>query len=1059
MDERTDSRGKRVDSCDVVVVGAGVVGAAVAARLSLEGRESAVLEARRVAGGATGRCGGTVLAGLPGHYSRAVAAYGREIAREVWALTAEGRQRLIASAHSLNVPVAATGSLSVAGDEAEARVLEASAGLLREDGFDAAFARGDPFERGFVASLHHRRDGTVDATELTRALLSSAGAIVHEQTEVVGFESEGSRVRVWAHGRTVLCDDVVLAVDGYSPLLDGYFADKISPRRGLLLATEPLSNVILTQPCSAGGGTITCRQTPDWRLLLGNWARPSAAAGANGTDDALRAQSQEFAARHFPELSGEALARVSAVGGFTPDGLPLVGTLPEWPHIHFAVGLGARGLSWAFVVADRVIDLMMHGVEPGLLSAGRLPATVEVPLGEPATLAVPFPTTEVGSQPEDLGELAPLGTYTGPEGALRDLDDLALLESDSWSDLGTPGFYPPGVSIAPEVETDVLDELALLETEVDAEREALGFDRLEDPAVDVGAEALLSRLEGSDSVQPSPSPGGEVPAFLAQRREVGLGEEAVVDDDEAAPGTVLAPEETRAVEELARLGAELELGESADLEAAGESTAHLVPEEGMAGLTAQEGEGGPDAERPEEDDGRSLEPAIEDDLGPDRTGVLEELGRLGTDPELDEIRDLEELTRLASDLLAEDEAELLVSAGEDTGPAADVLALSDLGLLGTGFAPEGTGPLLGADEEPGEIQDLEDLALLDTDAPREAKTLELAIPRAPVRVGEEEAQGLDVLAPREAPVRDTVIRTTDLTKRFKRLTAVDAVSFSVRKGEVFGFLGPNGAGKTTTIAMLLGLVRPTSGTAEVLGHDIRRDSSGALRAVGAIVETPAFYPYLSGIDNLRLFARILGRNAELGIPSLLEQVGMATRGKDKVGTYSSGMRQRLGLAAAMLGDPELLILDEPTNGLDPAGMQEIRLLIRELAEEEGKSVFLSSHLLHEVEQVCDRVLILNRGKVIAQGEVTELLGEANAVEMRIDRPRDAARLLSGLKWVGGASIVGDHLRVQVSPGRTSDVLAALAGAQLYPTEVRPVAANLESVFLELTGANTGATDG
>ena len=214
---------------------------------------------------------------------------------------------------------------------------------------------------------------------------------------------------------------------------------------------------------------------------------------------------------------------------------------------------------------------------------------------------------------------------------------------------------------------------------------------------------------------------------------------------------------------------------------------------------------------------------------------------------------------------------------------------------------------------------------------------------------------------------DPVIRTIDLTKQYKTLTAVDSLSFEVRRGEVFGFLGPNGAGKTTTIGMLLGLVRPSAGDAEVLGVSIRHNLHTALQRVGAIIENPAFYPYLTGSDNLRIFARISGRisgnGAEARIPELLEMVGLASRGESKVGAYSLGMRQRLGLACALLGDPELLILDEPTNGLDPAGMLEMRRLIRQLAEEEGKTVFLSSHLLHEVEQVCDRVLILDKGRL------------------------------------------------------------------------------------------------
>jgi ABC-2 type transport system ATP-binding protein len=303
-----------------------------------------------------------------------------------------------------------------------------------------------------------------------------------------------------------------------------------------------------------------------------------------------------------------------------------------------------------------------------------------------------------------------------------------------------------------------------------------------------------------------------------------------------------------------------------------------------------------------------------------------------------------------------------------------------------------------------------------------------------------------------------VIRTFDLTKRFKQLTAVDNVNFAVNRGEVFGFLGPNGAGKTTTIAMLLGLVRPTSGSAEVLGHDIRHDLSTALRRVGAIVENPTFYPYLTGMENLRIFARIVGGETEKTIPALLEQVGLTGRGKDKVGTYSSGMRQRLGLASALLGDPELLILDEPTNGLDPAGMQEVRIFIRRLAEERGKTIFLSSHMLHEVEQVCNRVLILNQGKVVAQGEVSELLSKAHIIELRITRASQAAEVLTALHWVDGVEYEDDYVRVQASPERAPELLAALAPHNLYPSELRPVISSLESVFLEMTNKPAVSVD-
>jgi ABC-2 type transport system ATP-binding protein len=304
-----------------------------------------------------------------------------------------------------------------------------------------------------------------------------------------------------------------------------------------------------------------------------------------------------------------------------------------------------------------------------------------------------------------------------------------------------------------------------------------------------------------------------------------------------------------------------------------------------------------------------------------------------------------------------------------------------------------------------------------------------------------------------------VIQTFDLTKRYKALTAVDAINFSVQQGEVFGFLGPNGAGKTTTIAMLLGLVRPSAGSAEVLGHDIRSDLSCALPRVGSIVETPAFYPYLSGIENLRIFALILGGDTEKHIPELLQRVGLKARGKDKVGTYSLGMRQRLGLAGALLGDPELLILDEPTNGLDPAGMQEMRFLIRSLADDFGKTIFLSSHLLHEVEQVCDRVLILNKGRIIAQGQVSELLSQAHMVELRIDPAPEAAKILAGLDWVEAVEYKDDIIHVQAPPERTKELMAVLASHQYFPVEVRPVVSTLERFFLELTNDKADENDG
>ena len=296
-----------------------------------------------------------------------------------------------------------------------------------------------------------------------------------------------------------------------------------------------------------------------------------------------------------------------------------------------------------------------------------------------------------------------------------------------------------------------------------------------------------------------------------------------------------------------------------------------------------------------------------------------------------------------------------------------------------------------------------------------------------------------------------VIRTFDLTKRFGRLTALDGVNLEVRRGEVFGFLGPNGAGKTTTIAILLGLVHPSAGSAEVLGCDVRRGLSRALRRVGAIVETPAFYPYMSGEDNLRVFARVTGGGAERRIPAVLEQVGLKGREKDKAGTYSLGMRQRLGLAAALVGDPELLILDEPTNGLDPAGMREVRQLIRNLGEM-GKTVFVSSHLLHEVEQTCTHVGILKQGRLLAQQPVSELLRQGQALELEATDGEAAERALAELDWVTAVTRQDNRLLVQAPLQRAADVSRILAEHGIYLSELRPHENTLEEFFLEVTGA-------
>jgi ABC-2 type transport system ATP-binding protein len=294
------------------------------------------------------------------------------------------------------------------------------------------------------------------------------------------------------------------------------------------------------------------------------------------------------------------------------------------------------------------------------------------------------------------------------------------------------------------------------------------------------------------------------------------------------------------------------------------------------------------------------------------------------------------------------------------------------------------------------------------------------------------------------------IRTYDLTKRYKALTAVDSLNMTVYHGEVFGFLGPNGAGKTTTISMLLGLIRPTAGSAEVLGYDIRAQATPALRQVGALVEA-AFYPYLSARDNLWVMAQMSGGGVtRQRIDAALEQVGLAARAADKFQTFSTGMKQRLGLAAALLCDPDLLILDEPTSGLDPAGMLEIRQLIRRLARDQGKTVFLSSHLLHEVEQVCDRVLILDKGRTIAVGRVDELLRQGGHIEIRIAEAERAQGVLRGLDWVSGALLRDGVLYVDAPAERAADLNAALAAEGLYLHGLKVVERSLESFFLAVT---------
>ncbi|MBP2476447.1 ABC-2 type transport system ATP-binding protein [Crossiella equi] len=295
------------------------------------------------------------------------------------------------------------------------------------------------------------------------------------------------------------------------------------------------------------------------------------------------------------------------------------------------------------------------------------------------------------------------------------------------------------------------------------------------------------------------------------------------------------------------------------------------------------------------------------------------------------------------------------------------------------------------------------------------------------------------------------VRTRGLTKRYGGRLAVDAVAMTVRRGEVYGFLGPNGAGKTTTLRMVLGLVRPSAGSATVLGE--RAGTPAANRQVGALIEGPGFFPYLSGRDNLRVLARARGLRED-HVATALAKVDLVARGKDRFASYSLGMKQRLGVAAALLGDPELLVLDEPTNGLDPAGVSDMRALIAELSSA-GQTVLLSSHQLSEVQAVCDRVGVITRGRLVTEATVGELRGGGGLL-VRAD-PLDHA-LAIGMRVAGedNVSVTADGLQLRIDPARAAEVNRALVTDGVAVHEIRPSERSLEEVFFEMTAEEVAA---
>ena len=295
-----------------------------------------------------------------------------------------------------------------------------------------------------------------------------------------------------------------------------------------------------------------------------------------------------------------------------------------------------------------------------------------------------------------------------------------------------------------------------------------------------------------------------------------------------------------------------------------------------------------------------------------------------------------------------------------------------------------------------------------------------------------------------------VLATHDLTKRFGNTVAVDRLNLTVRRGDVFGFLGPNGAGKTTTIRMIVGLIYPTSGYAVVLDHQVPRDKDAALAHMGGFVEVPAFYGNMSARRNLRLMGSLNAAVDEKRIDEVLDVVGLRERADSKVGDYSHGMKQRLGIANALINKPELVILDEPTSGLDPQGMKDVRELVRELGIG-GTTVLLSSHLLHEVEQVCNRAAIINKGRVVIEGPVSELHPEHSSVKLLTDDQTRAHAVMAALVGAQKVCVDEEYLIVEASDGTVREMVRALVAENIGIDAVIPAREQgLEDFFLGLT---------
>lgn len=297
-----------------------------------------------------------------------------------------------------------------------------------------------------------------------------------------------------------------------------------------------------------------------------------------------------------------------------------------------------------------------------------------------------------------------------------------------------------------------------------------------------------------------------------------------------------------------------------------------------------------------------------------------------------------------------------------------------------------------------------------------------------------------------------VLKLEGVTKSIKGKVLVDKISFEVYEGEVFGFLGPNGAGKTTTIRMLVGLIKPTKGTIEIAGYPVKTHFKEAMRQIGCIVENPELYGYLTGWENLNQFARMLGIKDDKKISEVVNLVKLTERIHEKVKTYSLGMKQRLGIAQALLGGPKLLILDEPTNGLDPAGIRELREFIHMLVKEQNISVFISSHLLSEIEMICDRVGIINKGNMVRVSTVKELVKEAaERVEWRVSPLQKALDLLKKDSTIQDIIVKNELILCRMSPLKINEVIQQFVAEDVQVNGVKTMSETLEDLFMEMTG--------